>query len=653
MKTLKRLIFGFCGLIIIGSLSVSCAKLTMTFDSQGGTPVPSQEITKGKITKAPIVPQKPGHTFSGWYTDTTFRTEWNFAKTKVTGNTTLYAKWNPISYTINFTSQDGSIIPPQTLIYGNLVKEPKVSAKPGFVLAGWYSDAAFKNAWDFSRSTVVANTTLHAKWDPIVLRVSFNPQGGSPVASQSVEYGKKITQVQNPSRPGYIFSGWHLDSVATKIWEPDKDVVTQDIVLYAGWRTVVNALIYDGNGNTEGTAPPTQRYPFGTSVLVMDNIGTLKRTGHSFLAWNTEADGKGVLYKPGEKIVIGESPVTLYAQWHVPVINLSAGGFHALYLKQDGSVFSFGYNSNGQLGDGSRTNRRSPAAVAHGIESISAGVGHTLFIDQDSIAWAMGGNSLGQLGDGTNTNRSQAVKILDSIRSVAAGGYHSLFLKEDGSVWTTGNNEDGQLGDASTNSRKAPVRIMNDGAVQVSAGEYHSFILKQDGTLWAFGWNDYGQLGDGTKNQRTRPVKVMDSVMTVSAGFSHTMVLKQDGSLWAMGYNERGQLGDGTTENRYSPIKILSDVHSVSAGADHTLVIKSDGSLWAMGGNDYGQLGDGSFQDQYLPVWVMDSVRVARAGNRYSMILTENGQLFAIGINEYGQLGDGSATNRRDFVSIL
>jgi uncharacterized repeat protein (TIGR02543 family) len=653
MKTMKRIILGFCMILVIGSLLVSCAKLTMSFDSQGGTPVPSQNITKGRITKAPSIPQKTGHDFSGWYTDTTFRTEWVFAKTKVTGSTTLYAKWTPKSYTISFNTQSEFVVPSQTVSYGGLVNAPRISERAGYVLSGWYSDPGLKNSWDFSRSTVVANTTLYAKWEVLLLRVSFQSQGGSPIASRSVEYGKIVSGVQTPSRPGYVFSGWYADPAASQPWNLNVDAVMQDTVLYAGWETVINALVYDGNGNTEGESPPAKRYPFGTVVTVMGNIGPLGRSGHIFSGWNTEADGKGVAYWPGETITIGESPVTLFAQWHVPVTTLSAGGFHALYLKLDGSVSAFGNNNNGQLGDGSKTGKRIPTVVAHDIESISAGVGHTLFLDRGSIAWAIGGNNLGQLGDGSNTNRSTAVKILDSIRSVAAGGYHSLFLRKDGSVWSSGNNEDGQLGDGSTDSRKTPVQIMKNGAAQISAGEYHSLVRKQDGTLWAFGWNDYGQLGDGTKNYRTKPVKVMDSVIFVSAGFSHTMVLKQDGSLWAMGYNERGQLGDGSTENRHSPVRIMSDVRTVSAGADHTLVIKTDGSLWAMGGNDYGQLGDGSFEDQYRPVWVMDSVQSACAGNRYSMVLSEDGRLLMIGINEYGQLGDGSATNRKDFVSIL
>ena len=136
----------------------------------------------------------------------------------------------------------------------------------------------------------------------------------------------------------------------------------------------------------------------------------------------------------------------------------------------------------------------------------------------------MGYNSNGQLGDGTNTLRTNPVQVVDvsgnplsGVVGISAGNYHTVYLKEDGTVWATGKNENGQLGDGTTTGKYNPVQVLDvsgnplTGVVEISAGRDHSVFLKGDGTVWAVGLNSSGQLGDGTNTLRTNPVQVVDA----------------------------------------------------------------------------------------------------------------------------------------------
>jgi len=278
--------------------------------------------------------------------------------------------------------------------------------------------------------------------------------------------------------------------------------------------------------------------------------------------------------------------------------------------------------------------------VVSGVSSISVSpyTSYLVVVKSDGTLWAYGENDYGQLGNGTKTAASTLTQVSDGVACVSAGSFHTMILKTDGTLWATGYNGSGQLGDGTTTDRTSPVQVMS-GAASVSAGYLHTMILKTDGTLWASGSNGYGQLGDGTLVIKTSPVQVLSSVASVSAGYLHTMILKTDGTLWATGSNEYGQLGDGTTTDRTSPAQVMSGVSAVYAGTNDTMILKTDGTLWATGRNDHGQLGDGTYEDKASPVQVLSGVRAASTTSTGSLILKTDGTVWGTGLNESDRFG--------------
>src|SRR5712691_1870635 len=337
---------------------------------------------------------------------------------------------------------------------------------------------------------------------------------------------------------------------------------------------------------------------------------------------------------------------------------LTAGGAHSLGLRPDGSVWGWGSNQFGQIGDGTTTARVAPVRVA-GLTGpfvgVSAGATHSLGVSADGSVWAWGFNGEGQLGDGTTTRRLQPVRVstLTNVVAVAAGGSHSLALRSDGTIWVWGRNEEGQLGDRSRTRRLTPLRITNlTGAIAISAGALHSLAVLADGTVRAWGANVTGQLGDGTYTMRTSPVRVaaLTGVTSVSAGGSHSVALRGDGTVWSWGWNAWGQLGDGTRTNRTKPVQVFGvyEATTVSAGGVHSLATTTSGDIRAWGGNHAGQLGDGTTTHQPTPVAIAQpptGVAVS-AGGVHSLALSIDRAAWAWGNNFFGQLGDGSHTEQ-------
>lgn len=291
------------------------------------------------------------------------------------------------------------------------------------------------------------------------------------------------------------------------------------------------------------------------------------------------------------------------------VVAISTGVWYTFALKEDGTVWAWGYNNYGQLGDGTNENRNTPVQVKDltGVVAVSSEEYHTAALKEDGTVWAWGVNGFGQLGDGTTENRSTPVQVkgLTGVVAISVGNRHTVALKEDGTVWAWGANQYGWLGDGTTEDRSTPVQVKGlTGVVAISSGFEHTAALREDGTVWVWGSNSGGALGTTGDSSIPVQVKGLNGVVTISARSNQTFALKEDGTVWAWGWNNDGQLGDGTTECRSTPVQVkgLTGVVDISAGWSHTAALKKDGTVWVWGQNDSGQLGDGTFDSSTIPV---------------------------------------------------
>lgn len=196
------------------------------------------------------------------------------------------------------------------------------------------------------------------------------------------------------------------------------------------------------------------------------------------------------------------------------------------------------------------------------IRRIAAGGLHSLAAAADGTVWAWGHNGYGQLGDGTTTNGREPVQAvgIEGVTEVAAGDSHSVAIGSCMSLWTWGSNNAGQLGNGTTTDELRPIQIEGFflNTVAVAAGEAHSMALKFDGTVWAWGRNDSGQLGNGTGVRSLTPVQAFDlrGVESIDVGGWHSTAVKDDATLWVWGANWSGQLGDGTDWSRSIPTQV-------------------------------------------------------------------------------------------------
>jgi alpha-tubulin suppressor-like RCC1 family protein len=305
-------------------------------------------------------------------------------------------------------------------------------------------------------------------------------------------------------------------------------------------------------------------------------------------------------------------------------LTVTTGGYlgnHSLAIKTDGTLWAWGDNHNGQLGDGTQIDALLPKQIDVDTDwkMVATANDHSLAIKTDGTLWVWGDNHNGQLGDGAQIDAlfPKQIDTDNDWEMVATANDHSLAIKTDGTLWAWGDNDHGQLGiDCKPHyylsggykencDRKFPVRIGADTDWKiVSVGRSSSFAIKTDGTLWAWGYNYFYQLGDRTRIDALFPKQIDTDInwKMVSAGGSHSLAIKTDGTLWAWGQKDSGQLGDGKKNNAVFPRQIDTDTDwkMVSAGGSHSLAIKTDGTLWAWGYNHNGQLGIGCKPHYFL-----------------------------------------------------
>ena len=374
------------------------------------------------------------------------------------------------------------------------------------------------------------------------------------------------------------------------------------------------------------------------------------------------------------------------------VNSIDGGNGHTIALREDGTLWGYGENGAGQLGDGTDVDKFNPTRLSAltNVVSLGSGPSHNLAVKGDGTVWAWGDNGYGKLGDGTTTPRLTPVQVKDpadptgvltGVIRVAAASRHSMALKANGTVWTWGYNYSGQLGDGTTSGKNTPVQVKDPadpsgfltGVSAIAAGDAgygHSVALKLNGTVWTWGTTDFAVLGRLTSPTPTNvagQVAGLTNVTAIAAGWEHTLALKADGTVWACGRNLEGQLGDNTTISSTfppptakffvqvveltDPSGYLTGVTGIAADGRHSLAIKSNGTSWAWGSNNGGQLCDDTLVNKLTATRMKDpadasgflnGVDRVGAGDYHSLLTKKEGTAWGCGWNYSGQLGIGN-----------
>lgn len=672
--------------------------------------------------------------------------EWRFVSGKNDGYPMLWDTGNtegPIKYTVTFQSNGGSTVDAKNDIEENTsISEPAEPTKEGYIFAGWYKDEGLTDAWNFATDKVTKNITLYAKWEA---------------------YEKLEIDMDKDMAHG----GLHSLAIGKdgKVW---------------AWGN--NGYGQLGIGNTMASYIPV-------TVAGIENIKSVAagyyhslalKTDGTLWAWGNNANGELGLGN-ADSSTSKNAPVQIPSLTNIKAV--AAGDNHSIALKEDGTVYLWGKGDKGQLGNGSTYSFKAPMqlmvsdasnqSVPFIAKAIFAGANYSMAIREDGTLWAWGDNSYGKLGDGTwIINRLSPVQVqgLSKVVLLDGGVNFTAALKEDGTVWAWGRNNKGQLGNKTIDDSNIPVQVINDDgtafkAISLAAGGEHTIAIKEDHTVWTWGSNSMvtggsgpvGALGDYSMDPyKTTPVQVLhndrrilEKAVSVSAGEAYSTAITKDGKLWAWGYNpNRTRFGNYDVNNftnfallvgeeygkqakeynvRFyamggSDIAAAEDVPAdsklqapqdpeklgykfggwykdyqcknqwdfdvdtvngnimlyakwigenhplpisknlISAGETHTLAVKADRTSWAWGSNlnsQLGLIGDINSINQLSPANMAEDGEgnefrpaAIKAGSGHSIALMEDGTVWAWGGNEEHQIGVTTLTARKSAKPI-
>jgi len=376
------------------------------------------------------------------------------------------------------------------------------------------------------------------------------------------------------------------------------------------------------------------------------------------------------------------------------IIKAIGGGGHTVILKSDGSVWTFGRNNMGQLGDNSTTNTSAPIQVRGpgnigfltGIIDIGAGNVYSMALRNDGTVWCWGANADGQIGDGTNINRLTPVQVnglgnvgfLTGVTKISTSKRLSMALLNDSTVAVWGVDYAGQLGDDTPlTARNYPDRVKGAGFVgnltgitDIRANCCSGTALKSDGTVWMWGESQYGQLGRGViaavpgiapdMVHGVGNIGFLQNIVAIGGGSYHIFAITNTGAVYGWGLGATGALGNGGTSNQSTPVQLTgltTGFIAVAAGGDpfspHGMALKNDGTIWAWGYNASGELGNGNNSNQLTPVQITTNVANTVAidcGWEHSILRKSDGSVCTVGENQYGQLGDGTLIDKNLFT---
>lgn len=375
------------------------------------------------------------------------------------------------------------------------------------------------------------------------------------------------------------------------------------------------------------------------------------------------------------------------------VIAMDLGGNHTAALSANGTFWTWGDNERGQLGDGTTVSKLNPVDVTEGFDlqtgetltAFAVGDKFSLALSSEGKIFSWGWNYQGRLGDGTAPSRSVPTDITpqfslhidETIVAIAAGDFYAGAITSEGRAFTWGENGMGQLGDGTIELKKTPTDItsqfgLEEGEILANLylGYYHSGAITSEGRVFVWGGNAFGQLGDGSNFNRHLPVDITsqfgleteEQVESLFLGEHHSMALTSAGRVFAWGSNADGQLGDGTSVDHWTPQDITSELDllesetltSAAIGFNNCMVMTSQKRVFIWGDNLWGQIGNGTTVDQNVPLDITSRFELSGSETlcgiflheTHSVLLTSGGRIYGWGDNDEGQFGDGTTQSR-------
>ncbi len=601
----------------------------VSFNVYGGDPIDQQSYKFGEKLSVPI-PTKVGNTFRNWYIDEHFKDIFDF-EIMPSRNLNLHAKWSINQYTITFQTNGGTVISPITGDYGSSFSIPNNPSKLGHTFVGWYTNFALTNQINFVNTLTIPsnNVTYYSKWQINTYSITFETNGGMIITPINKLFDSSLN-LPIPLKDGQTFIGWYLNSELTNPLDLTK-MPAYDLILYAKWEINLYTITYK--------LPSFGSRLFDIDLLENEKIidliaqsrqsAALTNFGRVFF-W-----GRNIHNELPDGTIISLKPVDHTSLFSLneseKIISISLGSAHGSALTNENRVFSWGNNYWGELGDFTNINRNVPVDITANfnlasneiITFISLGSGNSSAITSFGRVFTWGRNTEGQLGDGTTISKNYPNDITsqfsllsnDKMVGISMGYLHSASYSYYGNVFTWGKNSSGSLGDGTLINKLNPNNITNfftfeenEKTISISTSENFTLSITNLGSVFSWGYNFYGQLGIGNNIQSTLPINITNTfnldneykIMQVATGEKHCLSVSNNGLIFSWGYNGYGQLGSGNFISSNIPKSISGKLalynneipNKIASGYNHSLILTNEGRVFIWGSNDVGQLGD-------------------------------------------------------------
>ena len=601
---------------------------TVTFISSGGSAVASQTVSYNNSATLPTMPTKTGYTFTGWYSDAVLTTVFSFT-TAITANTTLYAKWTINSYTVTFNSNGGSAFAAQSIVYGGIATQPTAPTLTGNTFAGWYTDVVLTTVFSFA-TPITANTILYAKWTANSYTVTFNSNGGSAVAAQSVVYGSIATVPIAPTITGYTFNGWSSDAALSTEFS-FATPITANTTVYAKWTINSYSVIFNSNG---GSAVAAQSIIY-SGIATQPTAPTL--TGNTFAGWYSDA----VLTTVFSFATPTTANTTLYAKW---TMNANTGFFsatgnmittrayHTVTVLSNGNVLIAG--GNGQISSAELYDPKTGVFTATG--SMTTGrSGHTATKLLNGKVLITGGIDVSGLS-------ASSAELYDPITGTftatvnmnTAREYHSAIMLLNGKVLITGGISDNGPSSSSAELYDPATGKFTATGSMVSATNGHTSTMLANGMILIINGSNpelYNpETGTFIQTGNTITNRSIPTVTLLSSG----KVLITGGAQYKVGILASTELYDPITDS------FTATGSMAAARWYHSATMLPDGKVLIAGGvNDNGYVPIAELYDPSTGKFTTTaSMVITRAMSQSAPMLTNGKILIAGGQNSNGDL---------------